>query len=135
MKKISSLTKTKFAQTKAVLSQVKREYKQWPEKSKKGFKAFAICASVLVVPVTVGAIVSSFSPRVETPAPTQQVQVPVETYRCVLEENWFVYVGSKTQCEIKQKEHLNLKNAEFNVNDFAQDYKNALDNLEAKTRK
>ena len=59
----------------------------------------------------------------------------VTSYHCAIDENWFIDTANKVECDRKQKEQIAKKNAEFDVNSFAQDYKNALDVLETKTRK
>jgi hypothetical protein len=58
----------------------------------------------------------------------------VTSYRCVIEDNWFVDTTNQVECVAKQKEHIADKNAEFNLDSYKEDYRNALSNLEQKNR-
>jgi len=58
----------------------------------------------------------------------------VKSYRCALDDNWSVEAAGPADCEKKQKETVAKKNAEFNLDSYKEDYRNALINLEQKTR-
>jgi hypothetical protein len=58
----------------------------------------------------------------------------VTSYRCTIDDNWFIDTVDQAECAVKQKEHLATKNAEFNLDSYKEDYRNALSNLEQKTR-
>lgn len=58
----------------------------------------------------------------------------VTSYRCAIEDNWFIGTVNYAECQVKQKEHIAKKNAEFNLDSYKEDYRNALHNLEQKTR-
>ncbi len=56
------------------------------------------------------------------------------SYRCELDSNWFVDSLNASDCSVKQKKHLAEKDAEFNIDAVKEDYRNALNHLDQRTR-